>query len=67
MNNDERFALAGQIDKLKQENKDLIQTLGRQELIKLRHEMALVEIENLVSGYKGDMAEAVRKVVEKSL
>ena len=55
------------IKELEQEKKDLIQTLGRQELIKLKHEMALIEIENLVSGYEGDMAEAVIKVVQKSL
>ena len=61
------YKALAQVEKLEQEKKDLIQTLGRQELIKLRHEMALIEIENLVSGYEGDMAEAVRKVVEKSL
>ena len=60
------LSIHDRVEKLEQEKKDLIQTLGRQELIKLKHEMALIEIENLVSGYEGDMAEAVIRVVQKS-
>ena len=59
--------LVKEVEKLEQEKKDLVQTLGREELIKIRHEMALTEIENLVTGYEGDMADSVRRVVEKSL
>jgi len=61
------YKALAQVEKLEQEKKDLIQVLGRQEIIKLRHEMALIEIENLVSGYEGEMADNVRRVVEKSL